>query len=213
MKPKISIIVPTRDNRFICQVKEDLSKQTFKDFELIVMDSNGPVSMKRNKGVKQAKGEWIVFIDDDVRLPPDWLKQLLQNSDKDIIVTGSVMTIYPFGLLTHSTSCNCIFHKSKFVPFDESFKYAAHEDKDWFFRMDGTKVVPTAVIYHMDQQKCSMKKNFIFGMESVKLHKRWGERHQISRVAYYGVRNAFIDIAGTIGVAYGILKYRVFGCR
>ncbi len=216
MKPKVSIIVPTKDNRFINQVKEDLSKQTFKNFELLVMDSNEPVSVKRNAGVKKSSGEWIVFIDDDVRLPPKWLEELFKSAKKNISITGSVMTIYNFGFFSHSTACNCIFHKDKFVPFNESFKYAAHEDKDWFFRMGGTEIVSSAVIYHMDQQKSKIKKNFIFGMEDVKIwmmykNNEWD--HSIKYPMFYAVRDSIISISRAFGIVYGIIKYWVFRCK
>lgn len=215
-KPKVSIIIPIKDRKYIGQMKEDLSKQTFRDFEYIVMDSKESVSVKRNKGVKQSRGDWIVFIDDDIRLNTRWLEELVKSARKDIPITGSVMTIYPFGFFSHSTTCNCIFHKSTFKPFDESFKYAAHEDKDWFFRMGGTEIVPSAVIYHMDQQKTNIKKNFIFGMEDVKIWmmyrgNKWD--HSIKHSMFYAFRDSVVSISRAFGIIWGLVKYWVFRCK
>jgi len=106
----VSIIVPIKDRTYINQLKNNLSNQTFKNFEFIVMNSDEPVAKKRNEGVKKAKGEYIVFID-DVILPPSWLEELLRYARKDIPVVGSIMKYWKFGEQKHATTCNCIFYK------------------------------------------------------------------------------------------------------
>jgi succinoglycan biosynthesis protein ExoM len=40
------------------------------------------ISMTRNKTVHLAHGEWLAFIDDDERAPPQWLRLLLEAADK-----------------------------------------------------------------------------------------------------------------------------------
>jgi succinoglycan biosynthesis protein ExoM len=55
------------------------------------------ISMTRNKSVELASGEWLGFIDDDERAPPDWLERLfkaaMQYSADGIL--GPVVPIVP----------------------------------------------------------------------------------------------------------------------
>jgi glycosyltransferase involved in cell wall biosynthesis len=116
-KPFFSIVIPTLDEeKCIPLLLDDLARQTFFDFEVIVVDGqskdttvkkvsnfssklrlsclNHPkpnVSNQRNMGSKKAKGEWIIFMDADNRLPPFFLEgikyRLAQETDVDIFTT------------------------------------------------------------------------------------------------------------------------------
>ncbi len=78
-----SIIIPLRiENKFLHQTTQQLFKQTYKVFEVIVitdkvaksnhLQSIGP-AYKRNFGAKIAKGEYLAFLDDDSYPQNDWL--------------------------------------------------------------------------------------------------------------------------------------------
>jgi len=92
--PRISVIVPTYNApRFLVETVESILAQTYKDFELVVVDDgsgpqtrkaldpyidriryvwreNGGPSAARNTGIKEARGELIAFCDhDDLWLP------------------------------------------------------------------------------------------------------------------------------------------------
>ena len=94
--PKISIVLATKGNKEILLEKclKSLRKQTFQEFEIILVysifpkglnelientninilkENSATLSAARNLGIKQAKGELIVFIDDDAEAPENWL--------------------------------------------------------------------------------------------------------------------------------------------
>ncbi len=90
----ISVIVPTRNNaRTIEACLSSVTAQTYPNVELIVVDNHsddgtadlarrhtakvvtaGPErSAQRNRGITEATGEWVVWLDSDMLLPPDAL--------------------------------------------------------------------------------------------------------------------------------------------
>lgn len=100
-KPFFSIIIPAlNEEKYLPQLLSDLSKQTLKDFEVIVVDGNSEdktadiaksyaervpklnvhfsqrrhVCTQRNLGAKHATGDILIFSDADNRLPPYFLQ-------------------------------------------------------------------------------------------------------------------------------------------
>ena len=90
--PEISIIIPVYNaEKYLGRCIESVLSQTYRDFELILVDDgssdssgqicdayankdarihvihkeNGGVSSARNRGIKEALGEYIMFIDSD----------------------------------------------------------------------------------------------------------------------------------------------------
>src|ERR1035438_5499991 len=98
----LSIIIPTvNEERFLPYLLKSLKEQTFNDFEVIVADSNSTdatrsIALKsgarvvkgglpargRNNGAKVARGEWLLFLDDDVILPRDFLERTMAEIQK-----------------------------------------------------------------------------------------------------------------------------------
>lgn len=74
---EVSVIIPAeKENENLKCCLKALKKQTFKDFETIVVDkkySNKP-SLKRNWGAKKARGAILAFLDDDCIADKDWIK-------------------------------------------------------------------------------------------------------------------------------------------
>jgi len=118
MGPVSIVVITLNEEKRIGRLMEDLSKQTHKDFEVIVVDSNSEdatrevvaaydaslpeltvhkmetrgVSLGRNTGAELAKYERILFLDADVQLEPTFLANAIsQLEDKQLEVAGVYM--------------------------------------------------------------------------------------------------------------------------
>ncbi len=103
LQPEISVIVPVyKCEEYIHRCVNSILNQTFKDFELILIDDgspdrsgelcneiakkdgrirvihqeNGGQASARNQGVKAARGEWLHFVDCDDAIHPQMLEKL-----------------------------------------------------------------------------------------------------------------------------------------
>ena len=111
--PFISIVIPTRRSREVLrQCLDSLEKQTYPKEKIeVVLVSSSPLEIHtslltrvvtvgsetgyaeaRNKGVAEAKGEVLAFLDDDCAAPQDWLAEavLLFQSDEKISLVGGM---------------------------------------------------------------------------------------------------------------------------
>jgi glycosyltransferase involved in cell wall biosynthesis len=91
---KISILTPSIRSEGLKVVQESLEKQTFQDFEWLVemgIVSHGcDLSKAWNRMLKRAKGEWIVLLEDYIKIPPDGLERFLKVADPKKLFTGAV---------------------------------------------------------------------------------------------------------------------------
>ena len=112
--PAFSLIISTKGRATeLCSVLQSLEAQTFKDFDVVIVDQNdklklGPVlardwsfplchlprpqdqglSKGRNVGWRSSAGEYVLFPDDDCWYSPDFLhyaKEQLERSGADIL--------------------------------------------------------------------------------------------------------------------------------
>ncbi|GEM75042.1 glycosyltransferase family 2 protein [Vibrio sagamiensis] len=109
MKPLSIVIITLNEERKIARLLDDLSRQTFQNYEVIIVDSNSDdhtcdvaekyrtalpeltihrmdsrgVSLGRNTGVKLAQHERILFLDADVRLDKDFLAKAITKLTKE----------------------------------------------------------------------------------------------------------------------------------
>nr|WP_295949900.1 glycosyltransferase family 2 protein [uncultured Agathobaculum sp.] len=128
----ISIIVPIyNEANFLTNLIQSILTQLIQDYEVILVDDgstdstgrlckkaaaqdsrfryiyqkNSGVSSARNHGMKEAKGDFITFLDADDYIPPNYLKELLNicsNSDIaicDVVIQSNGIQIKRF---THS---------------------------------------------------------------------------------------------------------------
>ena len=105
--PKVSVIIPVYNGeRFICDAIESVLAQTYKDFELIVMDDgsqdqtnqrikgyghrltylylpNSGQARARNLGHTHSSGEYLAFLDSDDRWYPKMLEVEVRAMDEN----------------------------------------------------------------------------------------------------------------------------------
>jgi glycosyltransferase involved in cell wall biosynthesis len=74
--PAISVVIPVRAGGCPGTTLRSLAKQTFRDFEIILSPdiANRGACWARNRGAEQAKGDLILFSDDDI----DWMPAALE---------------------------------------------------------------------------------------------------------------------------------------
>jgi len=129
----ISIIVPIYQvEQYLCQSIESILNQTYKQFELLLIDDESTdtsgkicdeyatsdsrirvfhikhsgLSVARNKGIEEARGEWIGFVDSDDWIEPEMYNSLLsavEQSGADIAVCGFVSSTGKESILTGGT--------------------------------------------------------------------------------------------------------------
>lgn len=85
----ITAVIPTIKGReeLLQKLLDSLPKSMEK---LIIRDEDLPLAAKRNKGALQAKGKYILFIDDDNYLKPGAVEAILKHFDISIGVMGLV---------------------------------------------------------------------------------------------------------------------------
>ena len=150
----ISIIIPVYNVKlYLDNCIQSVIQQSYTDFECILVDDgstdgsseicdqwaekdnriiivhqpNGGVSSARNKGLEQAKGEYICFIDSDDWVDVDYLSAMINNlkeKETDLIICGltqefkdgNCIDYIPQQSLNFELGCN---HTNYFVMLNE----------------------------------------------------------------------------------------------
>lgn len=180
--PKVSVIVPSFNlGKYLPETLSSVVAQTYEGWECIIVDNgssddslavseafaardarfrvlafqeNQGVAAARNKGLAEAEGEYILFLDADDLITPGYMAAAVEALEKDPSLTVVYGKAERFGAQTRwdlpafsmdtmlASNClyiSCFFRKSEAVPFDPSFK-TGYEDWDfWLGLLEGVQ--------------------------------------------------------------------------
>ncbi len=132
----ISVVIPTYNHRdFVLESLESVFAQTYTDYEVIVVNDGSPddtaerlrplveagrivyieqpnagQGAARNRGIAEAKGEYIALLDDDDRWPPDklaWQAAELEAHPEAVMVYGDYRRIERDGRMSPPVETYC----------------------------------------------------------------------------------------------------------
>jgi len=182
-KPLISVVVPTKNSEgFLEQCLRTIKEQTYKNLEIIVVDNNstdktkeiakkytklifnkGPErSTQRNYGASKARGDYLLFIDSDMELTKNVVKDCIrriQNTD----IGGLIIPEESFG---KGFWARCKTLERSFYVGVDWIEAARFFPKDVFNQVGG-----------YDETQISG--------EDWDLNQRVGEKHRLGRIKSY----------------------------
>lgn len=169
---KFSIIIPCyKVEKYLSECVDSVLNQTFTDYEIILVDDgspdrvpmicdeystkytfvktvhkpNGGLSDARNVGLKQAKGEYIFFIDsDDYLIDKNVLQRISQKlkSNPDVVAFKSIKWFETNGELSHSTTDLAVSDDR----LSACEKYIELIDKDTYSNSAWSKVIKRTLL-------------------------------------------------------------------
>jgi GT2 family glycosyltransferase len=127
-EPKVSIIVPTRDNvSFLRRCIESIERlTTYRNYELLIVDNHSRdratveyltstphrvipfreafnYSRINNLAISQAEGEYILLLNDDTEvISGEWLEAMLEHAQRREVGAVGVKLLYPNGRIQHA---------------------------------------------------------------------------------------------------------------
>jgi GT2 family glycosyltransferase len=153
---------------------------------------------QRNVGVREAKGDIIVFTDAACRPQPGWLERLVAPLEADESVTagghlgGSGEKQYEISVdhvddviyLREAPTLNFAFRREVFDAvgeFDESFAYGSDVDFTWRITDLGYRIryVPDAVIQHdFGTSRRQRRRSYVYGKARARLYRKHRARRK-----------------------------------
>ena len=159
---------------------------------------------QRNAGVREAKGEIIVFTDSGCRPEPEWLAHLVRPVLEDEHMAAGI-TISPPGSTGESvadrmmvegtlnnryieecSTINLVFRREVFDAvggFDERFAYGSDIDFSWRVTDAGYRIrgVPDAISIHdVGDLRRQLRRSYVYGKARVRLYRK--HRTRLRRV-------------------------------
>ena len=221
----VSVIVPTFNRKSLLEeCVESLMVQDYPDYEVIVVDDgstdgtgellinlsrkysvlssfsqkNGGSYAARNLGIKKSNGGIICFTDDDCRVDPDWINNLIKHFDDDEIggVGGKIIPSAPTTYIEeysqrniplnypkkieYIATCNAAYRKDLLDivgGFDINFRSGGDRDMSTQILMTCHKIVyePDAIIHYRYRSNLHdfLKQWYLYGKGTAILNKKY----------------------------------------
>lgn len=141
VKGMVSCVIPiVRNDPYVKECVEAINNSTYKNVEIIVVDEGKERSYQRNFGIKKAQGEFLIWIDSDMRLHPKLLEDCINKIEGHtaVYIPETIVTEGFFGYLRNwerqfynGTLVDVVrFIRTEECPlFDETLHGV--EDSDW----------------------------------------------------------------------------------
>ncbi len=103
-------------------VVEELARNSVLPVRYVREDSKAGIAVARNRGVNEARGQWIVFFDDDQLAASDWIKQLMAvAAEKSALIAGGARKLdVPEDLLSRlGPVCRSVLGENLYPPQPE----------------------------------------------------------------------------------------------
>ena len=150
----VSIIIPTCAARGYIEtcIKTLRERTAYQDYEIVCLDNipDGQVAWKiwlqrnadrvvpmpgpfnwshfSNAGAAAAKGEYLLFLNDDIEIEqPDWLDAMLEHADRPEVAVVGPQLLYPDGTLQHAGMFLASAGNAR-----HAFRFAAANDPGYF---------------------------------------------------------------------------------
>lgn len=148
--PAVSVIIPVYNvEKYIGRCLDSIFSQTFQDYEVIVVNDGSPdasqkvidafasqhpdklvslsqqnagVSAARNRALEQARGDYLVFLDSDDFVEPDYLQTLYDAAQRD----RADMVICGYKIVDPQDRVQSVVRPGR---------YAAQEHEEWALRI------------------------------------------------------------------------------
>lgn len=186
----------------------------------------GPAAA-RNAGAREARGKTLCFTDDDCLPEADWVEELLVAiregadavagrtvnnpgalADASELISGAPAAAEPFA---PSNNLACTKAAFEAVPFDESYRQAAAEDRDWCARLVASGYTlssqPSALVLHQPQLTLSsfLRRQVRYGRGAYRY--RTTARRRLEPLGFYValVRRSFAR-SFTVGVLVSVAQ-------
>jgi glycosyltransferase involved in cell wall biosynthesis len=145
---KISVIIPIWGeayNKYLGECLESVFAQTYPNIEIIIVGSELSLPVARNLGISRASGEWVVCLDADDKISPDYIEKCLKEPYD--VVGGGIQEFGDYDRYTYieqtndfteynKMQCSALFKKEmweKLGGYDEALKLG-YEDWDYYHR-------------------------------------------------------------------------------
>ena len=158
----VSVIIPTteKEKPMLKKCLAALYQSTYRNLQIIVVDEGLERSVQRNIGIRQAKGECLLYLDVDQQVSPDLIQEcvnLITIGFDALYIPEKIVTPGFFGYLRNwerqfytGTPVDCVrFMRRKVCPeFNEEI--VGPEDSDHDNRVEGKRAITENVLHHED---------------------------------------------------------------
>lgn len=149
---QVSVLIPTAPKKSLVALLNSLKGQPY--IEVLIDFEQGSPAQVRNRLARKAKGDMLLFLDDDIILAPDFIAQGIRylQETKEAVAQSRVVGKQENGPDKCISTAFWVCHEAydELGGFDESFPFF-NEDVDFFHRAGEVGYINSSVCFHPGQ--------------------------------------------------------------